>query len=136
VLKRFAKTIEVEVFPEESVYRYGGQERRVPTQGYVRKVKNSEPSYLFEEQPTTNEYVPVSLFSSLPADLREDIIDVLGAFLVYGIRPFRSLIRPIIVFVGVERLKTGFGFEYAAFREAGKLLALGAKEVYFKQQKP
>jgi hypothetical protein len=136
MLKRLARTIEVEVFPEEFVYRYGERERRVPTRGYIRKVKGQEPSYCFDEQPRTNEYLPVSLFSSLPGDLQEDIIDVLGAFLVYGIRPLCSLVRPIIVFAGVERLSTGFGFEYAAFREAGKLLALGAKEVYFKQQKP
>ncbi len=133
MLKRFARTIEVEVFPEEFVYRYGGQERRVSTRGYIRKAKNREPTYLFEEQPTTNEYVPISLFSSLPSDLQEDVVDVLGAFLLYGLGPLCSLMRPIIVFAGVERLSTGFGFEYAAFREAGKLLALGAKEVYFKR---
>ncbi len=130
MLKRFARTIEVEVSPEEFVYRCGERERRVPTRGYIRKAKYGEPSYLFEEQPTTNESVPVSLFSSLPRDLQGDIVDVLGAFLVYGVRPLCSLIRPIIVFTGVERLSTGFGFEYAAFREAGKLFAL---EVYLKR---
>jgi hypothetical protein len=133
MLKRFARTIEVEVSPEEFVYRYGDRERRVPTRGYIRKVKNREPSYLFEEEPVTNEYMPVSLFSSLPSDLQEDIVDVVGAFLLYGLGPLCSFMRPIIVFAGVERLSTGFGFEYAAFREAGKLLALNEKEVYFKQ---
>ncbi len=133
MLKRFARTIEVEVSPEEFVYRHGEQERRVPTRGYIRKAKNREPSYRFEEQPATNDYVPVNLFSSLPRDLQEDIVDVLGAFLLYGLGPFCSFMRPIIVFTGVERLSTGFGFEYAAFREAGKLLALNEKEVYFKR---
>jgi uncharacterized FAD-dependent dehydrogenase len=136
MLEKFARTIEVEVFPDEFVYRYGGRERRVPTRGYIRKVKDSTPSYLFEEQPTTDEYMPVNLFSSLPADLQEDIIDVLAAFLVYGVRPLCSFVRPIIVFTGVERLRTGFGFEYAAFREAAKLFAFGDKGVYLHQQKP
>jgi hypothetical protein len=130
MLKRFARTIEVEISLDEFVYRYGEQERRVPTRGYIRKAKCGEPSHLFEEQPTTNESVPVSLFSSLPRGLREDIVDVLGVFLVYGVRPLCSLMRPIIAFKGIERLSTGFGFEYAAFREAGRLFAL---EVYFKR---
>jgi hypothetical protein len=136
MLKRFARTIEVDVFPEEFVYRYAQRERRVPTRGYIRKLNGQEPSYCFDEQPRTNEYLPVSLFSSLPAELQEDIVDVLSAFLLYGIGPLCSLMRPIIVFAGVERVSTGFGFEYAAFREAGKLLAMGGKEVYFKPQKP
>ena len=133
MLKRFARTIEVEVFREEFVYRYGEQERRVPTRGYIRRVENREPSYLFEEQPMTNEHMRVSLFSSLPADLQEDIVDILGAFLLYGLGPLCSFMRPIVVFTGVERLSTGFGFEYAAFREAAKLFALGGKEVYFRR---
>jgi hypothetical protein len=133
MLKRFARTIEVEVSPDEFVYQYGGQERRVPTRGYIRKVKNREPSYLFAEQPVTDECMPVSLFSSLPADLQEDIVDILGAFLLYGLGPLCSFMRLIVVFTGVERLSTGFGFEYAAFREAAKLFALGGKEVYFKR---
>ncbi len=132
MFKRFARTIEVEVFPGRFVYRCGQQERCVPTRGHIRKVKNQEPPCLFEEQPTTNEYVPVSLFSSLPPEFQEDIVDVLGVFLLYGIRPFCRLVRPIIVFTGVERFRTGFGFEYAVFREAGKLLAFGENEVYFK----
>ena len=81
MFRRFARTIEVEVYPEEFVYRCGPRERRVPTRGYIKKVKDSTPSYVFQEQPATKEYVAVSLFSSLPPDLQEDIIDVLAAFL-------------------------------------------------------
>jgi len=130
MLERFARTIEVEVFPEKFVYRHGQQERCVATRGYIRKVKYGDSSYRFEEQPTTNDYAPISLFSSLSADAQEDIVDILAAFLLYGLRPLCSLMRPIIVFRGVERLKTGFGFEYAAFREAGKLFAVN---VYFRR---
>jgi hypothetical protein len=132
MLKRFARTIEVEVFPEKFVYRYGQQERCVPTRGYIRKVKDQRPAYLFAEQAATSEDVPVSLFSSLPPELQEDIVDILGAFLVYGVGPLCRFLRPVIVFNGVERLRTGFGFEYAAFREAGKLSAFN-DEVYFRQ---
>jgi len=136
MFRRFARTIEVEVYPEEFVYRCGQRERRVPTRGYIKKVKDSTPSYVFQEQPATKEYVAVSLFSSLPPDLQEDIIDVLAAFLIYGVGPLCGFVRPIIVLTGVERLSTGFGFEYAAFREAAKLFAFGDKGVYFHQQKP
>ena len=131
ILRRFARTIEVEVSPEEFVYRYREQERRVPTRGYIKHIPGEIPSYVFREQPKTNEYVPVSLFFSLPADARKDIVDVLAAFITFGVRPLTSIMRPILVFRGIERFETEFGFEYAAFREAGKLVAC-EEEVHFK----
>jgi hypothetical protein len=45
----------------------------------------------------------------------------------------RSLVRPILVFKGIEHFDTGFGFEYAAFREAGAEIAADG-EVYFQAQ--
>ncbi len=69
ILKRFARTIEIEVSPEQFMFRCGRQEHRVPTRGYIKKV-GGIPSYDFQEQPKTTEYMPIDLFSSLPADAR------------------------------------------------------------------
>lgn len=134
ILKRFARTIEIEVSPEQFVFRCDRQEHRVPTRGYVKKVRGEEPSYAFELEPKSDAYVAISLFSSLHPEFQQDIVHVLGAFLLYGMRPLcgGSLVRPVIVFKGVESFETGFGFEYVAFREAAKLFALGEQEVYFK----
>jgi hypothetical protein len=133
LLKRFARTIEIEVSPEEFVYRYRGQERRIPTRGYIAKIKGE--GFCWSEEQETQEYVPICLFSSVPPEFHADIVELLVAFLMYGIWPFcRTLIRPVLIFCGVERFATGFGFEYPAFREAAKAIALGEKEIYFKAQ--
>jgi hypothetical protein len=123
VLSRFAKTIEIDVSLEEFVYRREDQEHRVATRGYIRKVKREEPSYEFDTELKTVADVPVCLFSSLPPEYRPDMTEILAAFLLYGISPLchRNLIRPILVFKGIERFGMAFGFEYAAFRQAGEM---------------
>jgi len=135
ILRRFARTIEIEHSPEQFVFRCGRQEHRVLTRGYMKKLGGGEPSYAFELEPGSDAYVPVNLFSSLHPDFQQDIVHVLGAFPLYGVTPLcrGNLMRPIIIFRNVESLETGFGFEYAAFREAAKLFALGGEEVYFKR---
>jgi len=135
MLERFARTIEVDVSPDEFVYRYGERERRVPTRGYLRKLEGPGGSYEFDEAQKTGQHIAVSLFSSLPVEFRADITEVLGAFILYGIQPLcrGTPIRPILVYQGIDRFETGFAFEYGVFREAGKLIALGDKAVYFKR---
>jgi hypothetical protein len=71
------------------------------------------------------EDVPISLFSSMPAEYRPDMTAILAAFLTYGIAPLcrRNLIMPILVLKGIERFDAAFGFQYAAFRQAGEIIA-------------
>ncbi|MBN1361066.1 MAG: hypothetical protein JW993_10755 [Sedimentisphaerales bacterium] len=140
ILKRFAKTIEIEVSPEAFVFRCKGEPIRIATHGYLRRLKSGVPPYEFGEEPGTSVCTPISLFSSLPREFHEDIVEVLAAFILYGItrlfkeKPNRSIVRPILLFRGIERFETGFGFEYAVFRAAGSMLALGATEVYFESE--
>ncbi|MGE5295194.1 MAG: hypothetical protein ACM3VT_10235, partial [Solirubrobacterales bacterium] len=84
---RFAKTIEVEVSLDEFVYRHKGQEHRVATRGYIRRVKGEEPPYQFDRECKAVEDVPINLFSSMPAEYRPDMTTILAAFLQYGIYP-------------------------------------------------
>lgn len=136
IMKRLARTIEIDVAPDRFVFRYGTEERSVPTQGHIRKVRHDPPEYCFDEERQKDADTPISLFAPLPPDLQEDFVYVLDAFLRYGIRhsigpvvnPIR--LRPIVVFTGIERFETKWGFEYAVFKEAAKLFALEDKEVY------
>lgn len=127
---RFAKTIEIEVSLEEFIYRHKDRENRVATRGYIRRAKGEEPPYQFDRECKAVEDVPISLFSSMPAEYRSDITAILAAFLQYGIYPVcrRNLIAPILIFKGIERFDAAFGFQYAAFRQAGEVFA---KEVRF-----
>jgi hypothetical protein len=133
-LRRLARTIDIEVGPECFIFRCGQRENRVSTSGYIRKVARQEPPYLFDLERKTDEYSPVHLFGPLAPPLREDFVQVLGAFLIYGAVPLCGrgpVIRPVIVFHGVERLPSADGFAPAVLKEAGKLFALGDREVYF-----
>jgi hypothetical protein len=128
--KRFYRTIEIAVSPEEFTFRYKDQERRVSTRGYLLKIKDDEWGYRFDGERKTPEHVPIDLSLGVPVELRRDISKVLAAFLWYGMRPLCCrLIRPLLVFKGVDRFDTGFGFEYAAFREAGA--EIGASDPKF-----
>lgn len=130
--KRFYRTIEIEVSPKESAYRYKDRERRVPTRGYLRKGGGDDWGYQFDEKRQTTEHVPIDLSCEVPLEFRPDIGKVLAAFLWYGMRPLcNRLVRPALVFKGIERFDTGFGFEYAAFREAGAEIAV---EAHFQTQ--
>ena len=137
IMKRFAKTIEIDVAPDRFVFRCGTKERAVPTQGYIRKIRNDPLEYCFDEERHKDADTPISLFAPLPADLQEDFVHVLDAFLLYGVRhaigPRPNPIRPIVVFTGIERFETKWGFEYAVFNEAAKLFALQEKEVYIRR---
>ncbi|GEM_PF-3397826 len=127
--ERFYRTIEIEASPEAFTYRYKDRERRVSTRGYLRKSGGDDWGYQFEEKCETTEHVPIDLSSAVPLEFRPEVGKVLAAFLWYGMRPLCSrLVRPILVFKGIERFDTGFGFEYAAFREAGTEIAV---EVHF-----
>jgi hypothetical protein len=132
LLKRFARTIEVEVGPEYFVYRYGQKENRVLTRGYIRKSAAGETSWAFSDRPEMGKCKAISLFSAFPPELREDFVDILAAFLSYGVRPLSNFIRPVIIITGMERFAAGSGFEYATFAAAAKLVALAGTEVYFK----
>ena len=129
IMKRLARTIEIDVAPDHFVFRYGTEERSVPTQGYIRKIRDEPLEYCFDEERQKDADILIRLFSPLPPDLQEDFVYVLDAFLRYGIVPFANLIRPIVVLTGIERFETGWGFEYAVFKEAAKLIALQDKEV-------
>jgi hypothetical protein len=132
ILKRFARTIEVEVGPECFVFRCGPRERRVPTRGYIRETIWCDPAWAFSEQPKTDKDVPVSLFAPLPPELQKDFGNILAAFLAYGIRPLSNFIRPIIILTGIEHFAGESGFDPAAFSTAAKLVALGGREVYLR----
>jgi hypothetical protein len=135
IMKRFAKTIEIDVAPDRFIFRCGTKECSVPTHGYIRKIRNDPLEYCFNEERQKDADAPISLFAPLPPDLQEDFVYVLDAFLRYGIghsigpvvNPIR--LRPIVVFTGLERFETKWGFEYAVFKEAAKLFALHDKEV-------
>jgi hypothetical protein len=139
MIERFIPRIEIEVFRDRFVFRNGRQERVVPTRGYIKREKNHPRSYVFDEQPVSNEHRQISLFDSLPGDLQPDVVEILTSFLMCGIRPLctgpiGSWMRPVIVFTGVERFATGFGFEYAAFRAAAGHLAFDdGKAVHFEK---
>jgi hypothetical protein len=130
IMKRLARTIEIDVAPDRFVFRYRTEERSVSTQGYIRKIKNQPPEYCFDEERQKDADIPISLFAPLPSDLQEDFVYVLDAFLRYGIGPLTNPILPIVVFTGIERFETRWGFEYAVFKEAARLFALHGEEVH------
>ncbi len=135
--KRLARTIDIEVGPEFFVFRYGQREHRVPTHGYIRRAKGAVPPYEFELERKKDEDVPIRLFEPLAPEVEEDFIQILGAFLMHGVRPhyrvnpWTGLIRPVVVFHGVERLDGKLGPTRAVLKEAAKIFALGDKGVYF-----
>ena len=45
IMKKLARTIEIDVAPDHFVYRYGTEARSVPTQGYIRKIRNEPLEY-------------------------------------------------------------------------------------------
>ncbi|UCD53509.1 MAG: hypothetical protein JSW27_12810 [Phycisphaerales bacterium] len=138
ITKKLARTIEIDVAPDRFVFRCGTKEHSIPTQGYIRKIRNDPLEYCFDEERQKDADRPISLFAPLPPDLQEDFVYVLDAFLLYGIQhgigPMLNPIRPIVVFTGIERFETKWGFEYAVFKEAAKLFALQDKEVYIRRE--
>ena len=137
LFKRLARTIDVEVAPEFFVFRYGQREHRVPTHGYIRRAKGAVPPYEFDLEPKTDQHVPITLFEPLPPEMEEDFIQILSAFLMHGVRPLyrvnplTGLVRPVVVFHGVERLDGMLRPTRAVLKEAAKLFAFGNDEVYF-----
>jgi hypothetical protein len=133
ILKRFARTIEVEVGPEYFVFRCGQKENRVLTRGYIRQTIWCDPAWAFGEQPKTDKDVPISLFAPLPPELQKDFVAILAAFLAYGVRPLSNIIRPIIILTGMEHFATEPGRDREALVAAAKLVALGGSEVSFQR---
>ncbi|MHC4517457.1 MAG: hypothetical protein ACYTAS_02605 [Planctomycetota bacterium] len=70
IMKKLARTIEIDVAPDRFVFRYGAEERSVPTQGYIRKIKNQPPEYCFCEEREKDADIPIGLFAPLPSDLQ------------------------------------------------------------------
>jgi hypothetical protein len=75
--------------------------------GYLKKEKGKAVSYTFDEQPKTNEYRQINLFESLLSDLQPDIVEVLSAFLVYGIKPFSNGFGPSLSSPASSGLRRG-----------------------------
>jgi hypothetical protein len=134
MLKKFASMIEIDISPEQFVYRKAQQELPIATRGYVKKTTWGATSYYtYAPHQKTEKYIPITLFSRTFPDVQENFIHVLAAFISYGTRQLCGWIRPIIFFTGITRFETEFGFEYVVFKEAAKLIAFGGKEIYFKE---
>lgn len=139
LFKRLARRIEIDVSPECFVFRWKQWKHRVPTSGYIRRAKGAVPPYEFSLERETDQHVPIPLFGPLPPELEEDFIQILSAFLMYGVQllyrvnRLTGFVRPVVVFHGVERLDATLGFAAAALKEAAKIFALGDTEVYFER---
>lgn len=133
MFKRLARRIDIDVSPEYFVFRWRQQEHRVPRSGYIRRAKRSEPPYEFDLEQKTDKHMPIRLFEPLPPELEEDFIQILAAFLIFGVGPVTGPVLPVVVFHGVEGLDGMLEPADAILKEAAKIFAFGGTEVYIER---
>jgi hypothetical protein len=138
MFKKFAKIIEIRCSSEYFLFRNEKEERTIPTHGYITQISRRSPNrdilaptYQYEQYQKTDKYLPISLFTGDFIKTQQYFIPILVAFLWHGVKPLCGMVKPILLFTKMEEFATPFGFEYVIFREAGKLIAFGRKEVYF-----
>lgn len=81
----------------------------------------------------TDKDIPIRLFESLPPELEEDFVQILAAFLIFGVNPVTGPVLPVVVFRGVERLEGMLEPADAILKEAAKIFAFGGTEVYIER---